>query len=450
MVDAIVRTLFRLVHPASAMLEWVTAAQASATPRLSTAASLVAQIVASAVFAIAVGVLLAFRAHGRPGRSRAVPGAVGALALRRALGEPAAAGTDRISRSSPADTRSLRLVARRTWRFFETLRHGGGQFAAARQFPGEPGSRRRAPHLADQYRALSPVRASRRAISAGSARSRPSSGWRRRSRHWTSSSASAAISTTGTTPSDLRPLEPKYISSVDSGNLAGHLIALANACAEMHGARPSSVRPGARASLTMLGLRARGGAGDRELAPAPSSAASARRCFRRASRAAPTSRRRLETLDATQARTAIRQRASFCRDPRVERRSADDIASHQRRLRELTCARPARDQCALDRRRVAGAGDELLLPPPRQTLADASQRSMAIAMEFGFLFDEDRQLLSIGYRGSDGTLDAKLLRSARLRGAARQLHRHRQGRRARQALVPSRPHADAAAPAARR
>ncbi len=32
---------------------------------------------------------------------------------------------------------------------------------------------------------------------------------------------------------DLRALEPKYISSVDSGNLAGHLIALANACREM-------------------------------------------------------------------------------------------------------------------------------------------------------------------------------------------------------------------------
>ena len=32
---------------------------------------------------------------------------------------------------------------------------------------------------------------------------------------------------------DLRPLEPKYVSSVDSGNLAGHLIALRNACREM-------------------------------------------------------------------------------------------------------------------------------------------------------------------------------------------------------------------------
>ena len=35
---------------------------------------------------------------------------------------------------------------------------------------------------------------------------------------------------------DLRPLEPAYVSSVDSGNLAGHLIALANACAAWRGA----------------------------------------------------------------------------------------------------------------------------------------------------------------------------------------------------------------------
>jgi len=32
---------------------------------------------------------------------------------------------------------------------------------------------------------------------------------------------------------DLNPLEPKYISSVDSGNLAGHLIVLRSACREM-------------------------------------------------------------------------------------------------------------------------------------------------------------------------------------------------------------------------
>ena len=32
---------------------------------------------------------------------------------------------------------------------------------------------------------------------------------------------------------DLHPLDPKYISSVDSGNLAGHLLVLANGCREL-------------------------------------------------------------------------------------------------------------------------------------------------------------------------------------------------------------------------
>ena len=32
---------------------------------------------------------------------------------------------------------------------------------------------------------------------------------------------------------DLRPLEPKYVSTVDSGNLAGHLLALGNSCREL-------------------------------------------------------------------------------------------------------------------------------------------------------------------------------------------------------------------------
>ena len=32
---------------------------------------------------------------------------------------------------------------------------------------------------------------------------------------------------------DLRPLNPKYVSSVDSGNLAGHLLALGNGCREL-------------------------------------------------------------------------------------------------------------------------------------------------------------------------------------------------------------------------
>ncbi len=39
---------------------------------------------------------------------------------------------------------------------------------------------------------------------------------------------------------DLRPLDPRYVSTVDSGNLAGHLIALANACREWRGRAPAA------------------------------------------------------------------------------------------------------------------------------------------------------------------------------------------------------------------
>src|SRR5579859_2362587 len=41
---------------------------------------------------------------------------------------------------------------------------------------------------------------------------------------------------------DLRPLDPPYVSTVDSGNLAGHLIALANACREWTVLAPTPAR----------------------------------------------------------------------------------------------------------------------------------------------------------------------------------------------------------------
>ena len=50
---------------------------------------------------------------------------------------------------------------------------------------------------------------------------------------------------------DLHPLEPKYVSSVDSGNLAGHLLALGNSCRELM--EKSSVGPHLLAGLQDTG-----------------------------------------------------------------------------------------------------------------------------------------------------------------------------------------------------
>src|SRR6185295_776353 len=48
---------------------------------------------------------------------------------------------------------------------------------------------------------------------------------------------------------DLRPLDPRYVSTVDSGNLAGHLLALAAACRQL-------------ATEPLLGPQALAGMGD--------------------------------------------------------------------------------------------------------------------------------------------------------------------------------------------
>ncbi len=75
----------------------------------------------------------------------------------------------------------------------------------------------------------------------------------------------------------------------------------------------------------------------------------------------------------------------------------------------------------------------------------ARAAAFADAMNFRFLYDAQRRILSIGYRLADaegpGRLDRSVLRPARLRGPRGQLHRHRQGRSARDPLVPPRtPH----------
>ena len=129
----------------------------------------------------------------------------------------------------------------------------------------------------------------------------------------------------------------------------------------------------------------------------------------------------------------------------------ESVRSHQRDLDELM---PPAERSAGDGTpaRTAAEGPEAPevtddLPTGRQAL---QRRLLALAelastisaeMEFGFLLDPDRQLLSIGYLGGRGQPRSELLRPARLRGAAGELRRHRQGRCADPALVPARPRA---------
>ena len=63
-------------------------------------------------------------------------------------------------------------------------------------------------------------------------------------------------------------------------------------------------------------------------------------------------------------------------------------------------------------------------------------------MDFRFLFDAERKLFRHRVPAEHALAGRVVLRSARLRGAAGQLHRHRQERRPGRPLVPPGPHAD--------
>jgi cyclic beta-1,2-glucan synthetase len=137
---------------------------------------------------------------------------------------------------SDADAEALRRTARRTWRFFETFVTPADNMLPPDNFQDNP-----APAIAHR---TSPTNLGLYLLSVVSARD---FGWIGTDR------AIDRIEATLATMSglqrfrghfynwydtrDLRPLDPRYVSTVDSGNLAGHLIALANACREWK-ARP--------------------------------------------------------------------------------------------------------------------------------------------------------------------------------------------------------------------
>src|SRR5271154_5168679 len=143
--------------------------------------------------------------------------------------------------ASDESTRSLRLIARRTWRFFET-------FVTARDNMLPPDNFQESPEPVLAHR-TSPTNIGLYLLSVGGARD---FGW------IGAGEAADRLEATFATmarmdrfrghfynwydTTDLRPLDPQYVSSVDSGNLAGHLIALANACGEWR-RQPAAERP---------------------------------------------------------------------------------------------------------------------------------------------------------------------------------------------------------------
>jgi cyclic beta-1,2-glucan synthetase len=132
---------------------------------------------------------------------------------------------------SRREARSLRLVARRTWRFFETFVVADENFLPPDNFQEDPEpviAHRTSPTNIGLYLLSTTVAHDLGTIGILDMAKRLEDTLETTSRlqrhrghlfNWYDTQ-------------DLRPLDPAYVSTVDSGNLAGHLIAVAQACHE--------------------------------------------------------------------------------------------------------------------------------------------------------------------------------------------------------------------------
>jgi cyclic beta-1,2-glucan synthetase len=256
MGDAIVRTLVRVYVTRRNLLEWVTAAQATAGLRLDLRGFYRRMVGGIALAALAAATVVWRRPDTWPVALPFLLLWVAAPIVARWISLPRLAARTRPL--GPGDARALRLIGRRTWRFFET-------FVGSEDLALPPDNFQEDPNPVVAHRS-SPTNIGLYLLSTVAAHD---FGW------LGTIAAVERLEATFATMSGLerfrghfynwydtqdgRPLDPKYVSSVDSGNLAGHLIALGHACREMID-RPA-LGPAALAGIEDAALLVRESAG---------------------------------------------------------------------------------------------------------------------------------------------------------------------------------------------
>jgi cyclic beta-1,2-glucan synthetase len=385
MGDAMARTLFRLFLSRRHLLEWTTAAQSKGSPRLNFA-GFYRRMASGTLLGLVVAVCaVALSPSSWP---LVVPFALSWLAA------PALAlWASRSPKAGPrlavsdADATELRFIARRTWRFFETFVGPEDNMLPPDNFQEDP-----KPVVAHR---TSPTNIGLYLISAVAARD---FGWAGTAE--TVERLEATLETMRKlarhnghffnwyATQDLRVLEPAYISSVDSGNLAGHLIVLANACEAWvnHGVA-SNARLGMTDTLQLArqALDALSIAGDHretQLSLVLDDIQSQLNGPQTLGVLSP-ALMRLADKAAGMAREMI---------PTEIDDAAPDLIFWIKSFKK-TVAEHARDRLADD-----------VLKNRLHALAEGA-RAMALAMDFAFLLDPERKLLSIGYSLAEDSLD---------------------------------------------
>jgi len=423
MVDAIVRTLVRLYGTRRNLLEWMTAAQAKASRDLGLAGFY--RQMAGGV-AIAVATLLLVLALKPDAGWIAAPFVVlwllAPLVARWVSLPPSESGSEQLSVS---DVETLRLIARRTWLFFETFVGDEDNGLPPDNFQDDP-------RPVVEHR-TSPTNIGMYLLATVTARD---FGWIGTLEMV--ERLEATLATIGRLERfhghlynwydtrDLRRLEPAYVSSVDSGNLAGHLLALSNACRLMID-EPLPVGPalaGIGDSIALTRVAANKIGDDRRsqtltrrhLAEALELPAGPVADIPTTLEAWAARLGELSTLSRTLADVAAVLTAERGEAPESELLTwaeavRSSVTSH---LRDLAFLHPLPPLTTFPT--IAQMSD-----PPVRTADDGSpaaarlvRRLQAIAdqaqqlfreMDFSFLFDPTRKLFSIGFRIRDGSLD---------------------------------------------
>jgi len=397
MIDAIARTLFRLLLSRRNLLQWVTAAQANLSPQLD---------LASAYGRMSGGVVLALAAAGVLGLMRPAGWPVAAPLIMLWLAAPAIAVW--ISRSprvagrlavTRTDADALRRVARRTWRYFEAFVTSADHMLPPDNFQEDP-----RPVLAHR---TSPTNLGLYLLSAVSARD---FGWAGAIE--TATRLEATLATMAKLDKfrghfynwydtqDLRPLEPRYVSAVDSGNLAAHLITLSIACRQWSDDCHARVDTWSGIADAMTMTREALG----ELAEETRSHTIACQQLDHALDA-------LATALSEQDGAGLTPAMKLAQLAPVAATLVDIAQALSSELGDAACAdvvfwaQAAQRSVASAREDHAQSADALQSLKQRWMVLAESARAMAEAMQFGFLLDPERRLLSIGYRASDGTLD---------------------------------------------
>ena len=425
MLDATIRTLARLFFTRRHLLEWQTAAQVKGERDLDLR-GFYRQMASGVIVAVIAAVLVAtLKPSAAEIAAPFVALWVAAPLIARQISLPAAD-----SESVPLDAPeidSLRLVARRTWRFFE-------EFVGRNEHGLPPDNFQDDPQPLVAHR-TSPTNIGMYLLSTVSARD---FGW-----IGTTEMVERLEATLATLARlerfhghlynwydtrDLRRLEPEYVSTVDSGNLAGHLLAVASACRQMIDqplpfaaatagigdavalTRESSSTIGDESRLTPILDRlqdalASGGEPPTTLAD-------------RAAHLASLSSQARELTDLAPSVTGPGEGV----DGELTTWAGAALATVNSHLRDLTSACPGQagrpplrsddDPDAL--LTIAELGDRSRRQPGEVGMADLARRLQMIAddaqrlmqaMNFGFLFDPTRKLFSIGFRVREGSLD---------------------------------------------